>query len=121
MPIRAFPAALLLLLSLSACKPAEEEGRERAIMGAVLIDGAGGPPLADSVVVIAGGRIRSVGRRSEVPISDNADRINGSGKYLVPALVDLCDRAEPRGLVRASAAEDARKQADRLATEKPRM
>jgi len=111
---------VLLALWLCACKPAAEEegGRERAILGAVLIDGAGGPPLADSVVLIGGGRIRAVGRRSEVPIPDNADRINGSGKYLVPALVDLCDKAEVAGLVRASSAEDARQQVSRLAAAK---
>ena len=92
------PRTLLVLLALwlCACKPAEqEEGRERAILGAVLIDGAGGPPLADSVILIGGGRIRAVGRRSEVPIPDNADRINGSGKYLVPSLVDVSAAKAP--------------------------
>ena len=121
MTTRALAAAFGLLVSLSACKPAAEEERQRAIVGAVLIDGAGGPPLADSVVVIGGGRIQAVGRRSETPIPDNADRINGSGKYVVPALVDLCDRAEPAGLLRALPADDARKQTGRLVSEKASM
>jgi len=47
------------------------------------------------VVLIGGGQIRAVGRRSEVPIPDNADRINGSGKYLVPALVDVSAAKAP--------------------------
>ena len=108
-------AAVIAFLSLASCKPAAEDGRERAIVGAVLIDGAGGPPLAGSVVLIGGSRILAAGRQAEVPIPDGATRINGSGKYLVPALVDLWDRPDPPGLVRASDAEDARNQVSRLA------
>ena len=53
------PRAALLLLSLSLCACAPtEESHMKAIIGAVLIDGLGGPPLSDSVVVVAGDRIR---------------------------------------------------------------
>jgi imidazolonepropionase-like amidohydrolase len=61
----------------------------KAIIGAVLIDGNGGPPITDSVVVISGSRIRSAGLRANVPIPAEADKINGSGKFLVPGLIDL--------------------------------
>ena len=61
----------------------------KAIIGAVLIDGAGGPPISDSVVVVAGSRIRSAGRRADVPIPARADKIDGRGKFLVPGLIDL--------------------------------
>ena len=68
----------LLLLCLSACKPAEE-GRAKAIIGAVLIDGAGGPPVTDSVVIVSGGLIRAAVARSNIPIPAEADKINGAG------------------------------------------
>ncbi len=83
------PAALTLgALLLSSCTPSEVS-HSKAILGAVLLDGSGGPPLSDSVVVVAGGRFRAAGARSTVPIPAEADKINGGGKFIVPALVDI--------------------------------
>jgi len=48
--------AFLFLLVLARCKPAEESN-VTAIVGAVLLDGTGGPPVSDSVVLVAGSRI----------------------------------------------------------------
>ena len=78
----------LLLLALSACNP-PEDSHTQAIIGAVLIDGAGGPPLTSSVVVVADGRIRDAGRQGEVPVSGAANKIDGSGRYIVPGFVDV--------------------------------
>jgi imidazolonepropionase-like amidohydrolase len=81
-------AALFLLASaMCACRPTEES-HMKAIIGAVLIDGLGGPPLSDSVVVVAGSRIREAGVPSTVAIPEEADKIDGSGKFLLPALID---------------------------------
>src|SRR5581483_2908549 len=90
---------------LSACAP-PPESHSKAFLGAVLIDGEGGPPLSNSIVVTADGRIRAVGARSAIPIPAEADKIDGSGKSIVPAPVDVCDRADPEGMVRATTAED---------------
>src|SRR5689334_22566944 len=98
-------AAVLLLLILCACKT-PEEGHSKAILGAVLIDGNGGPPLTDSVVVTAGDRIRSAGPRSAVPVPADADMINGAGKFVVPQPVDLWDGQDSAAIIRpASPAE----------------
>src|SRR5216117_1590757 len=83
-----FLLACSLLTSLIGCK-LNEETKVKAIVGAVLIDGNGGPPITDSVVVISGARIRSAGLRANVPIPAGSDKINGSGKFLTPALIDL--------------------------------
>ena len=80
-----------LLAALTGCKP-NEVSKTKAIIGAVLIDGNGGPPITDSVVVVAGSRIRSAGLRANVPIPADSDKINGSGKFLVPGLIDLYSR-----------------------------
>jgi imidazolonepropionase-like amidohydrolase len=66
----------------------------KAIVGAVLIDGQGGPPLSNSVVVVAEDRIRAAGPSSVVPIPADADKIDGSGKCLVPGLVDVYPGAQ---------------------------
>lgn len=90
--MRISPRLVLFLLPLCGCKPSEES-RMKAIIGAVLIDGSGGPPLTNSVVVVTGGRIGAAGARSSVPIPAEAGKIDGSGKFLVPGLVDVSGAA----------------------------
>ena len=86
-------ASLVLLVIFScACKPTEES-HMKAIIGAVLIDGLGGPPLSNSVVVVAGSHIREAGRFSTVQIPAEADKVDGSGKFLVPGLIDIYPQA----------------------------
>jgi len=86
-------ALILIVLGLCSCKPAEE-GHMKAIIGAVLIDGLGGPPVSNSVVVVAGDRIRAAGAGSTVAIPAEADKIDGSGRFLVPGMVDVYAHAE---------------------------
>src|SRR5207248_6392674 len=86
-----------MLIVLSGCK-ANEESKVKAIIGAVLIDGNGGPPITDSVVVVSGSRIRSAGLRANVAIPADADKINGSGKFLLPGLIDTYVKSDT-GLV----------------------
>ncbi len=67
----------------------------KVVLGAVMLDGLGGPPASNSIVVVAGSEIREVGTSSNVAIPAEADKINGAGRYLVPALIDVCPQAEP--------------------------
>src|ERR1700736_5745735 len=89
-----FPVCLLAVFA--GCK-AKEESKAKAIIGAVLIDGNGGPPITDSVVVVSGSRIRAAGSRANVPIPAEADKINGSGKFLTPGLIDVHVHLGTRG------------------------
>jgi imidazolonepropionase-like amidohydrolase len=88
-----YAALLLLAISLCACK-SPEDSHMKAIIGAVLIDGLGGPPLSDSVVVVADDRIREAGARSTVLIPAEADKIDGSAKFLMPIPMDVFPSAE---------------------------
>lgn len=88
---------LCLLLALAACKPSAEESHTQAIIGAVLIDGNGGPPITDSVVVVSGSRIRGAGSRANVPVPAGSDKIDGRGRFLVPGLIDLHVHLGTRG------------------------
>ena len=54
------------------------------ITGATLIDGNGGAPVPDAVVVVEAGRITAVGRQDTVPIPKRAKIINARGKFLLP-------------------------------------
>ncbi len=59
-----------------------------AIVGATLIDGRGGPVIADSVVLIRGEHIAAVGKRGSVSIPPGAETVDGHGLTLLPGLID---------------------------------
>lgn len=59
-----------------------------ALVGATLIDGTGGAPLPDAVVVMRGGRIACAGSATACPIGDDVHVVNAAGKWVIPGLVD---------------------------------
>src|SRR6476660_8133530 len=59
-----------------------------AIVGATLIDGRGGPPILDSVVIVHGDRIAVAGKRTSVTIPPGAEVIQANGLTLLPGLID---------------------------------
>lgn len=82
MPLKQF--ALLLLLLLGACekKPAV---RLKVLIGASTIVAPGAKPIEDSIIVIAGSKIQSVGTRKDVPVPQASDRTDLTGAWIVPA------------------------------------
>jgi imidazolonepropionase-like amidohydrolase len=83
-----------LLVALAACG-APQESRTIAIAGAVLIDGTGGPPLTDSLVIIGGGKILAAGRRTDLSIPAGTNVIDGGGQYIVPLPIDVSGASLP--------------------------
>ena len=59
-----------------------------AIVGATLIDGRGGPPINDSIVIVQGDRITEIGNRLSAKIPANAEVIDARGLTLLPGLID---------------------------------
>lgn len=59
-----------------------------AILGALLIDGRGGPPVADSAVIVAGDKILAAGPRASVTVPAGAKVITATGLALLPGLID---------------------------------
>ncbi|HEY0377971.1 MAG TPA: amidohydrolase family protein [Pyrinomonadaceae bacterium] len=59
-----------------------------AITGATLIDGRGGEPVPDAVVLIRGERIIAAGRRASVRVPAGAETIEAGGLTLLPGLID---------------------------------
>jgi len=58
------------------------------IQGGTLIDGTGGAPLRDAVIVIEGSRIRAVGARGSVTVPAQARLLHAEGKTILPGLID---------------------------------
>ena len=58
------------------------------IEGGTLIDGNGGAPMQDTVVVIQGNKITSVSRKGQAAYPANAWIIKADGKYVLPGLFD---------------------------------
>jgi imidazolonepropionase-like amidohydrolase len=61
----------------------------KALVGGRLIDGFGGPPLANSVIVIEGDRIKAVGQIGSLAVPQGAEMISTEGMDVLPGLWDM--------------------------------
>ena len=68
-----------------------------ALTHVTLIDGTGAPPAPDATIVIADGRIASVGRADRVPVPRGARVVDGRGAYVIPGLWDAHVHLSPAG------------------------
>jgi imidazolonepropionase-like amidohydrolase len=82
--------ALLFLGCLVSTAHAGQRARSCgiALVGGLLIDGNGGVPIENSVVVIEGTRISAVGTTATVKVPSCAERIDVSGKTVMPGLIN---------------------------------
>ena len=60
-----------------------------AFTGATLIDGTGKPPIPNATIVTRDGKIAAAGPAGKVKIPAAAQRIDVSGKYIIPGLWDM--------------------------------
>ena len=85
MSLAAFAA---LLMAGSTASVGAQGQQVVVIQGGTLIDGLGGAPVANSVIVIEGDRISAVGAAGQVNVPNGAEVIDASGKWVLPGLVD---------------------------------
>jgi imidazolonepropionase-like amidohydrolase len=78
----------ILLLAVAALPIVAIAQSVTAITGATVIDGNGGPPVRDAVIVIAQGRITAIGPRAGVSIPPGAAIVDANGRYVVPGFID---------------------------------
>ena len=76
------------LTEMSRALPGRRTGT-LAFIGATVIDVTGRPPIPNATVVTSGGKITAVGPSSKVKIPADAQRIDVSGKYIIPGLWDM--------------------------------
>jgi len=77
--------AVLVLACIVGAQPAPETV---ALMHATVIDGTGAAPMADSTVLIRGGRIAAVYPAGSRPAPNGARVEDLTGKWVIPGLID---------------------------------
>jgi hypothetical protein len=77
------PTALTFLLLPGCAK--KPDFTVKVLTGATTITAPGEPPIADSVIVIKGSKISSVGPQKDTPVPKAADRTDLTGEWVVPA------------------------------------
>jgi imidazolonepropionase-like amidohydrolase len=86
LPIGRF--SVLIVASIAFSAAAQTQPAATALVGGTVIDGNGGPPIADSAVVITGSRISAVGPRAAVAIPPGASQVDVRGRWILPGLID---------------------------------
>ncbi len=81
---------LLILCSVAMLASIQAHGQNRPLVieAGTLIDGRGGTPLRNSVIVIEGSRIKAVGTQGQVSYPQNALVIQAQGQSILPGLID---------------------------------
>ncbi len=79
--------SLVLLLSIPVTSTLANEGTI-AFVGARIIDGTGAEALENAVLIIHNGRVRAVGSQQAVTIPADAQRIDVTGKTIMPGMIN---------------------------------
>jgi len=82
-------AACLIAISPSSKSASIQSGRIKALTGGTLIDGYGGKPLRNSVIIIEGSRIKAIGQVGTLAIPQDAEVISTEGMSVLPGLWDM--------------------------------
>ena len=84
------PRRRLVALLAGACLlTAAHAAKVTALVGGRLIDGWGGPPINNSVVLIEGERVKAVGSADTLPVPDGAEVVDCRGMSVLPGLWDM--------------------------------
>ena len=82
------PVVIAVLCTVLGTGVFSQQASVVAITGGTLIDGNGGAPISDAIVVVSGDRIAAAGPRATTTVPAGATIIDARGKFLMPGLVD---------------------------------
>lgn len=75
---------LLVFVAVLAGSGCARKQALQAVVGATLLDGTSHPPVADSVVLIEGVRLKAMGTKAEVPLPAGTVIFQAPGRYIFP-------------------------------------
>jgi len=78
-----------LIIFLALLISANALAQTKALVGGTLIDGYGGKPLLNSVIIIEGERIKTIGTVGNIEIPKGAEVISTEGMSVMPGLWDM--------------------------------
>lgn len=84
-----FKKLLPCLVCLICYTALAQDGNVKALVGGTLIDGFGSNPIRNSVIIIEGEKIKTVGTMGDTPIPPNAEIISTEGMSVLPGLWDM--------------------------------
>ena len=85
--MRNYYQVILFIITFSC--PFLIQAQTKALVGGTLIDGYGGKPIYNSVIVIEGERITAVGEEGSVEIPKKAEIISTEGMSVMPGMWDM--------------------------------
>jgi len=90
-PIRPNPlrSVVILILATMLAASATAQPSRLALVGGTLIDGNGGPPIANSVILVDGDRITAIGRAGQLAVPTGYVTVNATGLTVMPGLFDM--------------------------------
>src|SRR6185312_11175731 len=91
------PVCALGLL-FSGCQAGNQVSDLKVLIGATAVLQPGGNPVQDSVIVISGDKFRAAGLRKDVPIPQDSERTDLTGKWVVPTSGGRIAPGEPADL-----------------------
>ena len=91
-------SGFVLLAGLTGC--GEKPPTGVALVGATVVDGSGGEPRTDAVVVVRGGRVEAIGPAAGFEVPDRTTAVDVRGKWIIPGLIDAHAHVAPWALSR---------------------
>jgi imidazolonepropionase-like amidohydrolase len=82
-------AAALTVLFITLCPLTAQTQKPLALVGGTLIDGMGGAPLRNSIVLIRGDRIERIGTVGSLQVPADYEQVSTEGMTVLPGLWDL--------------------------------
>src|SRR5437762_1324954 len=80
---------VIVAVILFIASAAAQQHRTVALVGGALIDGYGGKPIPNSVVLIEGDRIKAIGQLGQLAVPAGSDVISTTGMSVLPGLWDM--------------------------------
>lgn len=80
---------IYIILSLLFLLTGFHYGQTKALVGGTLIDGFGGTPIHNSIIIIEGEKISKIGQVGSMEIPENAELFSTEGMSVLPGLWDM--------------------------------